>query len=137
VKLGPYRTDASKTLEELCGRSGGNPDNAPTPMVEALIRAGKKPLMALDGREIRLLISQREGFPYILDLVWGMLERDPLQAFEHYDGDVLASLILAPEEVWSSRPEYRAALEGLRARALAAPDEINGMFREVLARQRG
>lgn len=106
-------------------------------MVETIIRATKKPLMALDGREIWLLISQREGFPYILDLVWGMLERNPLQAFEHYEGDVLASLILAPEEVWSARSEYQAALDGLRARALAAPDEINDMFREVLGHPRG
>ena len=137
MKLGPYRTDATKTLEELSGRSWGDPESAPTPMIETIIRAGKKPLMNCDGREIWLLISQREGFPYILDLVWGMLKRDPLLAFELYEGDVLASLIVAPENVWSSRPEYRAALDGLRARALDAPEEINDMFCEVIARKQG
>lgn len=136
MKLGPYNTDATKTLEQLTGHDWGDPDSAPTNMVETYIRAGKKPLMNLDGREILLLISQRGGFPYILDLAWHYLADNPLEAFDAYEGDVLAILIRAPEEVWAARPEYRAALDGLRDRALSAPGYISDMFREVLEGRR-
>jgi hypothetical protein len=101
-------------------------------MVETIICAGKKPLGTLSDEEIWFLISQETGLPFILDLVWPMLERDPLHCFLHYEGDVLAKLLGADEVVWAARPEYRARLEGLKLRALAAPDYLNDKFREVL-----
>ena len=129
---GSYQTDTSRSLEQLTGYDWGDPEIAPTGMVETIIRACKKPLNALDDEEIGLLISQNEGFPFILDLVWPMLERDPLHCFRHYEGDVLAKLLRAPEEIWAERPTYRAGLEGLKQRALAAPDTAKDMFCDVL-----
>ncbi len=76
------------------------------------------------------------GFPFILDRVWPMLQQDPLHCFRHYEGDVLAKLLRASEDIWAGRPEYRAGLEGLKQRALAAPDYINDMFRDVLEGKR-
>ena len=134
MKLGPYRTDASKTLEQLTGVDWGEPDSAPTHMVKTIIRAGKKPLDTLNGEEIWLLVSQQEGLPFILDLVWPLIERDPLSYFDKYEGDVLSSLLKAPEAIWAKRPEYRAELESLKQRALTAPNSMNDMFRETLAR---
>jgi len=136
MKLGPYQTDATSTLEQLAGQDWGNPENAPTSMVETIIRAGKKPLGTLSDKEIWFLISQDSGLPFILDLAWPILERDPLHCFLHYEGDVLAKLLRASGDLWAARPEYRAGLKLLKQRALAAPDHINGMFREVLEENR-
>lgn len=132
MKLGPYNTDASKTLEQLTRQDWGDPAKAPTGMIETVIRACKKPLNALDDEEIRLLIAQDVGFPFILDLVWPILNKDPLYCFRDYEGDVLATLLRVPEDIWLGRPEYRAGLEGLKQRVLAAPDYINDMFRDVV-----
>lgn len=134
MKLGPYNTDTSKTLEQLTVRDWGEPASAPTHMVRTIICAGKKPLATLNGEEIWLLVSQQEGMPFILDLVWPLVVRDPLSCFDKYEGDVLLSLLKAPEAIWAKRPEYRAELEGLKQRALAAPDTVNGIFRQTLAR---
>lgn len=136
MKLGPYQTDASKTLEQLTGHNWGDPASTPTGMVETIIRACKKPLNALDDEEIGLLIAQETGLPFILDLVWPMLEQDPLHCFRHYEGDVLAKLLGAPEAIWAGRPEYQAGLESLKQRALAAPNYVNAMFRDVVEGKR-
>lgn len=135
MKLGPYNTDASMTLEQLTGVDWGDPKDAPTNMVETLIQAGKKPLLDLDFEEARLLISQEQGLPFILDYVWPVLQKNPLEAFDLYDGDVLALLIKAPISIWAKRPEYLSELETLKERALASPDYINDMFKEVLEQE--
>jgi hypothetical protein len=132
MKLGPCHTDATKTIEQFTGSDWGDPEEAPTGMIKTIIRAAKKPLATLSDEDIWFLISQGLGQPFILDLVLPILERDPLHCFLHYEGDVLARLLCAGEDVWTARPEYRAALDDLKQRALAGPDYTNDMFRKVL-----
>lgn len=136
MKLGPYCTDAAKTIEELSGLNWGDPAEAPTGMVETIIRAAKKPIGTLTDEEIWLLVSQEAGLPFSLDRAWPILMDDPLHCFSHYEGDLLARLLTASSEIWAGRPEYRAALEGLKQRACAAPDTRNHMFRKVFVGQR-
>ena len=127
-----HRTDFSLTLEQLTGFDAGNPDNAPTNLVEAIIRSWKKPLDQLSDDEIGELVVQHDGYPYVLDLVWPKLESDPLFDGGHYPGDVLSNLIRAPDDIWTDRPEYQRRLETLYRRALERPDDENDAFRESL-----
>ena len=124
--------DFSLSLEQLTGLDAGNPDDAPTPMVEAIIRSWKKPLNQLSDEEIGRLVVQHDGYPYVLDLVWPKLENDPLFDGGYYPGDVLSNLIRAGPEIWADRPVYKARLEALYRRALARPDDENVAFRETL-----
>lgn len=126
------RTDFSLTLEELVGVSAGNLEDAPTPMVEAIIRSWKKPLNQLTNEEIGRLVVQHDGYPFVLDLVWPKLEDDPLFEGGYYPGDVLSNLIRADLRIWINRPEYRAQLKALYLRALNLPDDENEAFRESL-----
>lgn len=126
------RTKLSLTLEELTGFRAGNADDAPTNMVGTIVGAYKKPLNQLSDWEIRFLVSQREGFPYVLDLVWPRLEGDPLFDGGMYPGDVLSSLAAADEDIWADRPEYRARLKALCDQALKRPDYENCAFRKSL-----
>ena len=126
------KTDLTKTLEQLTGLDVGDPDEAPTPMIEDLLRSWKKPLSELSNEEIGDLVIQHDGYPFVLDLVWRKLEADPLFDGGHYPGDVLSILIRAEPEVWLQRPEYQTALEGLYRRALdGPPDDVWG-FRNSL-----
>lgn len=136
MKLGPYRTDATKTIEELSGLNWGDPAEAPTWMVATIIRATKKPLGTLTDEEIWLLVSQEAGLPFSLDQAWPILISDPLHCFSHYQGDLLAAVLAWPEANWDKRPEYRADLESLKQRALAAPMTVTKLFREALDRKR-
>lgn len=126
------RTKLSSTLEQLTGRRAGDARDAPTTMVGTIIDACRKPLDQLSDWEIRLLVSQHDGYPYVLDLVWPKLEADPLFDGGMYPGDVLSSLLRADDHVWADRPEYRARLKALCDQALERPDYENRAFRRSL-----
>jgi hypothetical protein len=128
----PESTDLSRSLEQLTGLNAGNPHDAPTDMVEAIIRSWKKPLRQLSDQEIGRLIVQHDGYPYVLDLVWPKLENDPLFDGGYYPGDVLSNLVRAEPQIWADRPEYETRLQALYRRALERPYEENGAFRESI-----
>ena len=126
------RADFAKSLDDMENVDSGDPEDAPTPMIEKALRARKKPLSALRDDEIGLLVSQREGFPFILDLVMPMLEANPLFYARHFPGDLLSSLIGADQKVWNDRPDYRLALAQLYDRVVARPSEDSEAFFESL-----
>lgn len=131
-RMVPQSTNFSLSLEQLTGFDSGNPNDAPTSMVEAIIRSWKKPLRQLSDREIGRLVVQRDGYPYVLDLVWPKLENDPLFSGGYYPGDVLSNLLRAEPQVWADRPQYEARLQALYRRALERPYVENDAFRESL-----
>jgi hypothetical protein len=127
-----YDTDFSLSLEELTGLKEGDPENAPTPMVAAIMRSWKKPLKELSDDEIGQLVVQHYGYPYLLDLIWPKLEADPLFDGGYYPGDVLSNLIRAEPDIWADRRDYKAGLDALYRRALERPDDESDAFRESL-----
>ncbi|WP_326913345.1 contact-dependent growth inhibition system immunity protein [Sphingopyxis chilensis] len=124
--------DPSKSLEELTGLTVSEPDAAETPLIEWVIRSWKKPLRDLSDDEIGRLVVQRNGFPYVLDLVWPKLEIDPLFDGGYYPGDVLSSLIRCDPKLWDARPSYQAQLISLYQRAIHRNPEENDAFRASL-----
>ena len=133
----------TKRVHEILGRSidelrgsviDGVEEEAPTDMVRRIISARRKPLNQLADDEIGLLISQGEGFPFILDLVMPKLEEDPLFYGGYYEGDVLKNLLTAEDAVWHARPHYKDQLPELQRRALAAGGEDAEFFAEALQR---
>ena len=127
-----FTVDFSKSLDDLQGRTSGNPDDTPTESVRLYILARQKPLCLLSPSDIRRLIVQSDGAPFILDLVFPLLEADPLTEAEHYPGDLLSNLIRADDEIWCDRPEYRARLAKLFRRALDRPDDEKDAFLDSL-----
>jgi hypothetical protein len=129
------QTDFSLSLEQLTGFDVGDPEdpeNAPTPLVQNILRSWKKPLCQLTDCEIGDLIIQHDGYPHVLDLVWPKLQANPLFEGGHYPGDVLSLLIRAEPEIWDDRPDYQAELGTLYQRALKRPADENDTFRETL-----
>ncbi|MCG6119569.1 MAG: contact-dependent growth inhibition system immunity protein [Blastomonas sp.] len=124
--------DFDKSLEDLTGLIEGNPDEAPTPLVGWIRRSWKKPLRSLTDEEIGRLIRQRYGIPYILDVVWIRLRRDPLFEGGSFPGDVLSNLIRWEKENWKDRPEYEAELKSLYERAIQRPIQEKDGFLESL-----
>ena len=116
-------SDFDRSLEDLTGLIEGDPDDAPTPLIGWIRRSWKKPLSNLTDEEVGRLIGQRCGIPYILDLVWIKLRRDPLFEGGYYPGDVLSNLIRWDENNWKDRPEYQAELQSLYERAIQRPIE--------------
>lgn len=125
-------TDLSLSLEQLFGVDAGNSEDAPTMLVEAIIKSWKKPLDKLSNEEIGRLVVQHDGYPYVLDLVWPKLEKDPLFQGGYYPGDVLSNLIRAEQRIWAQRPQYEARIQMLYERALSQPLDDCDTFRESL-----
>jgi len=125
-------SDFDRSLEDLTGLIEGDPDDAPTPLIGWIRRSWKKPLSNLTDEEVGRLIGQRCGIPYILDLVWIKLRRDPLFEGGYYPGDVLSNLIRWDENNWKDRPEYQAELQSLYERAIQRPIEEKDSFLESL-----
>jgi len=130
--MGTRDTNFSLSLQDLTGRKEGDSEDAPTPMVAAIMGSWKKPLKELSDEEIGRLVVQHYGYPYLLDLVWPKLEADPLLDGGYYPGDILSNLIRADSNIWADRPEYKARLDELYRRALKRPDDENDVFRETL-----
>lgn len=124
--------DFDKSLEELTGLIEGDPSDAPTPLIGWIRRSWKKPLSSLTDEEIGRLISQRCGIPYVLDVVWIKLRRDPLFEGSYFPGDVLSNLMRWEKENWKDRPEYEAELKSLYERAILRPIEEKDAFLESL-----
>lgn len=125
-------TDFSLSLEELTGLKEGDPEDAPTPMVAAIIRSWKKPLNKLSDEEVGRLVGQNYGYPYLLDVLWPKLKADPLFDGGYYPGDVLSMLVRAEVDIWIDRPDYKAELDSLYRSALARPEDENDAFRDSL-----
>lgn len=104
-------------------------------MVAAIVASWKKPLNQLSDEEIGRLVVQHDGYPFVLDLVWPKLQRDPLFEGGYYPGDVLSNLIRAEPWIWAERAEYRAGLQLLYKRALERPANETDAFRESLGLQ--
>jgi hypothetical protein len=126
------KTNFNKSLEQLTGIVEGEPDEAPTYLVEYVRRAWRKPLNSLLDEEIARLCVQQYGMPYILDLVWPTLQENPLYAALYYEGDILSILMRADKSIWMRRPEYEEELESLHQRALKAPSIENDIYIKTL-----
>jgi len=131
------QTDFSKSFEELVGVSLGDPRNAPTPLVEEYWLAWRKPLSQLSDTEIGLLVGQKDGTPFILELIWPRLRADPLVMCGDYPGDILSALLRADESIWAARPAYRAELREFYETALSRSFEDKECFLESLGLTEG
>ena len=85
--------DLSKSLNELECVDTGRPEEASTSLMRDIIEARKTPLNRLKPEQIGQLILQLYGLPFILDLVFPILDADPLFDGGYYPGDVLSALI--------------------------------------------
>ena len=125
-------THLARSLEELEGSSWGEPDETDTIMVKRVYALRKKPLGTLSDDEVRLAVSQRVGFPFIVDLAFQRLEQDPMLEAENYPGDLLAALIRTKDDFSEERHDLRARLADLYAYAMAQPMDVACSFREIL-----
>lgn len=68
------------------------------------------PVGQLDAEQIRLLIGQQIGVPYLLPRAMAILAEDILAEGDFYPGDLLSAVIHLPDEAWTGQTEAREAL---------------------------
>lgn len=116
LKKPDLRPIPTKTLDELEGVVSGEPKYN-SYLVQTCHRLRTKPIGEFDTEDLRIMIGQGIGLPYLLPLALDRLEENPWAAGHMFPGDLLK--MTARTEYSLTRPELRARLEAVVRRALA------------------
>jgi hypothetical protein len=83
------------------------------------------PLKRLRLEDLRLLIGQGDGLPYLVPLALEHLEKHPFAEGDFYPGDLLASVLTVADPFWAGRPELRQTLVRALERAVERVHKIS------------
>ncbi|MFE9400094.1 contact-dependent growth inhibition system immunity protein [Streptomyces flavidovirens] len=100
------------SLEELDGERWPPPPDDATSLVRAVHALRRRPIGSLKVEELRRLVGQGVGLPWLLPLAVDILEETaPAEAAgEFYDDDLLSSVVTRSQTVWIEYPELARRL---------------------------
>jgi hypothetical protein len=102
----------NRTLNELDG-AWPAPD-FDSHVVRESHRLRSVPIPDMSTEDLRLLIGQGIGLPWLVPVALTILRADPMAAGDFYPGDLLASVLRVGVEYWQSHPDDQAALDEVR-----------------------
>jgi hypothetical protein len=111
--------DRAKSLQELENQDWGEPPYD-SYLVTACHLLRRKPIGALRPIELRLLIGQQIGLPYLVPLAVEKLLDEPMLAADFYPGDLLTAVLMADKRLWTFYPQLKPLLAQMAERALAS-----------------
>jgi hypothetical protein len=94
----------SKSIEQLEGNIWPQ-DSFGSHVVQESQRLRKLPVAQLVTEDLRLLIGQKIGLPYVVPVALEMLADNPLASGNFYAGDLLVAILGLPSEFWDAHPE--------------------------------
>lgn len=111
--------DERKTLTQLEGSDWGvSPSNSY--IEQGCHQLRYKPLNEMGVEDLRLLVSQSIGLPYLMPIVFDVLRKNPLAEGMHYPGDLLAATIRADPSFYKKYPAAGVEIQGIAQRAIEA-----------------
>jgi hypothetical protein len=102
--LAPSELD--KSLQELEQSDWGEP-TYDSHLVTTVHRLRRVPLRQFSVEDLRIMIGQSIGLPYLVPLALQDLRKDPLAEGDFYPGDLLKSMLTADSTFWRDHPEWR------------------------------
>lgn len=112
-----------QTLETLEGVVRDAPGDA-SYLVTTCHALRRKPLGDFSVEDLRIMIGQGLGLPYLLPLALDVLEQDPWAEGDYYPGDLLASVLRVERGFWAQAPQLWARLRALVARLDDIPQDM-------------
>ncbi|WP_295118575.1 contact-dependent growth inhibition system immunity protein [uncultured Chitinophaga sp.] len=107
----------------------------PTILIETCHNARKKKIKDLSLNELRTLLTQDIGIPYILPSVMEVLEKDLMTDTRFYPGDLLLAAVSMPETTWQGNMETGLRLKGMIVEAQKGADwKVNGKMQDAIAK---
>ena len=110
--------DRSKSLQELEAKDWGEP-TYDSHLVTECHRLRRVPLRHFTAENLRIMIGQQIGLPYLIPLALELLHGDPFTAGDFYEGDLLATVLRADSRFWIQSPELRAEAAQIAQKALS------------------
>jgi hypothetical protein len=120
----------SRTIEDLEGEAWGEPEFG-SHVVTNAYRLRKKPIDQFSVEDLRFMIGQGIGIPFLLPRALGILESNPLVEGDFYPGDLLENVLGIPDDYWCEHEDHRR-----RARRALMAAESFLQEREAEARRR-
>lgn len=119
---------SSRSIAELEGIEWEPPEAGASRVIRRCHEIRRKALSSLTATDLRLVIGQDIGLPFVMPLALNIVEKDPLIETEHYKGDLLVAVLNASAQFLHERPDLVArikkVLESLPS-ALDALDHID------------
>ncbi|MGV9340400.1 contact-dependent growth inhibition system immunity protein [Streptomyces sp. NPDC003688] len=124
-----------RTLDDLDPPRWSPPAPDATRLVRKVHELRRVPLRALGPADLRTLVSQRVGLPYVLPLAVRLLLEEPLLDACFYEGDLLLATTQVPASAWTFLPDLAERLRtAITALPEAAISDLPGGAAEALAR---
>lgn len=76
----------------------------PTNLVKRCHELRKIPLAEYNVDDLRFMIGQNIGLQYLIPQAFNLLENNVLIEGDYYEGDLLASVLMAPSDFWRKNP---------------------------------
>ncbi len=119
--------DREKTLQELEGSDWGEPE-FPSHLVVTCHRLHRTPLRDFTVEDLRIMIGQGIGLPFLVPLALERLEEDPLVQGDYYPGDLLGAVLGIDPGYWRDRPDLHDAALAIVRRSTPLPVELEDSF---------
>jgi hypothetical protein len=113
-----------RSLEDLEGVRWPGPPSDATRLIATAHVLRRKPVDQLSAEDLRLLISQDVGLPYLLPRAVELLGVDPMLAGDFCAGDLLAAVLTRDREAWAVVPSAARRLRLIVAAMDDMPREL-------------
>ena len=101
--------DRRKCLQELEGDDWGEA-GFDSSLVRTCHRLRRVPLTDFGAEDLRIMIGQQIGLPFLVPLALETLQRDPLTEGDFYPGDLLGAVLALPATFWGVHTAMRDVL---------------------------
>ena len=106
----PAASALAQTLEQLEGACWPEP-TFDSYLVSTCHRLRKKPLREFTTEDLRIMIGQGIGLPYLIPLALEKLVEDPFAGGDFYPGDLLHSVLKVSPRFWQANPDLSVAMQ--------------------------
>ncbi|MGW1271475.1 contact-dependent growth inhibition system immunity protein [Streptomyces sp. NPDC002491] len=94
----------------------------------------RRPIGELTVEDMRLLIGQDIGLPYLLPLALEVLRDDPMAEGHMYEGDLLSAVLTRDPAVWTEHSELGREFRMIISKSNNLPPDLQQKIERFLAR---
>lgn len=98
------------SLEQLENKKWGNPADAPSTLVKRCMTLAKIPVGEYSPADLRVMIGQRFGLPWLIPLALEVLQQDLFADTEFFEGDLLKNVMGANTLFWDTHEDLAKEL---------------------------
>lgn len=107
-----HNFDVTKSLQQLENKDWGEP-NYSSHLVETCHRLRRKPVGEFTVEDLRIMIGQDIGLPYLIPLALVVLRDEPLADGDFYKGDLLRAVLKVRHDFWQENPDLWTQLNSI------------------------